>query len=197
MELCWYSKKRRVENNLACIVLLICAVFMLRYLVFNGVVRMVISGEIDSFIVLILWAWQLVFVFWMVNAGVLIHLVFTDRAYDAMEEGVCVRNLKKVWKYFWDEISEIAVCDVHHATRSYAHDKVIRIVIGQEKNGPMNPKCSCNIVNGVEHWREASYSLRHCRKIILIEYSEERLKHIEEVYKRKIKDYRTKCWNLY
>ena len=41
------------------------------------------------------------------------------------------------------------------------------------------------------------YSFIHCRNIILIEYSEEKLNLIQCVYKKEIKDYKTDRWNKY
>ena len=41
------------------------------------------------------------------------------------------------------------------------------------------------------------YSFVHYKKVILIEYSEERLNQMKEVYKNEIKDYRTDSWYKY
>lgn len=135
---------------------------------------------------------------WFLKLSGFSYLIFTSRAYQVTEEFFVLKNFKKkVFQYSWKEIPEISVCDVHHATKSYAHDKVIRVVLGTEKNGPTNPKCSRHVGTGLERWRDYSYSLKYYKKIILIEYSEERLNQIQEVYKKEIKDYRTNRWNKY
>lgn len=182
---CWYSKKTRVICSLCCILFLVCATIILIGL----------SG-CSTVSVWILWGWLAAF--GLIALAIWNCLIFLARSYQVTEKVFELKNFKKkVLQYSWEEISEISVCDVHHATKSYVHDKVIRVVLAPEKNGPTNPKCSRHVGTGLERWRDYSYSLKNYRKIILIEYSEERLNQIQEVYKKEIKDYRTKRWNQY
>ena len=92
--------------------------------------------------------------------------------------------------YMWDEVDEISVCDVYHSNSfSGIYTLVIRIVIGEEPNGPRNPKCKKNMF-GYEKWRKNIYTYRHMNNIILLEYSEEKYLEIKNISGKEIKDYR-------
>ena len=183
MNKCWYSKKQRITGYMCCVLFLVCAV---------------ITGyAIPIFRILPFYFFcDCLITIWLVKATVFYYLVLLSRSYEVTEEGFFLRNLKKIVKYSWDEITEISICDVNHASRSSAHDKIIRIAIGKEKNGPANLNVPYSS-GGLERWRKLSYSLRHYKKIIMIEYSEERLLQIQKVYKREVQDYRTERWNQY
>lgn len=187
MGTCYYSRRRL--NNFCCIGLMVYALFAAGIDIYWNIVDLRKTGV--EFVDIGLWLIS----FCLIKASVFYYLIFSSRAYKVMEKGIFIRNFKrKVIEYSWDEISEISICDVHHASKSLYHEKVIRVVIGNEKNGPSNLKCPCNLLNGRERWRNASYGLRHYKKIILIEYSEERLNQIQTVSKKEIKDYRTRAW---
>ena len=125
------------------------------------------------------------------------NLIYVSRLYKATVENFSLQNFKKKTVYSWDEISGISICDVHNAAKGHSHEKVIRVVCGSEKNGPTNPKCSRNFNGRLERWRQLMYSFVHYKKVILIEYSEERSNQMKEVYKNEIKDYRTDSWYKY
>ncbi len=183
MNKCWYSKRKKATWYFSCIICLLYAV--------------ITGAAIKSFRNLPFYFFcDCLITIWLVKAAIFYYLVLLSRSYQATEEGFFLRNFKRIVRYSWDEVSEISVCDVHHASRGMAHDKIIRVVIGKEKNGPTNSKAPRSI-GGLERWRKASYSLRHYKKIIMIEYSEERFLQIQNVYKKEIQDYRTERWNQY
>lgn len=188
MEPCYYSRKNRMTVNCGCVVLVIFAIYIAGvdiYFILNSSQKDIAFWDLGYWLLSLL----------LIKASCFYYLVFSSRSYKFTKEGILIRNIrKKILRYSWDEISEVSVCDVHHASKSLYHEKVIRVVIGNEENGPSNPKCSRNLLNGRERWRNASYGLRHYKKVILIEYNEERLNHIQTVSKKEIKDYRTKAW---
>lgn len=82
----------------------------------------------------------------------------------------------------WSEISEIGICNIHYNHRNpVTYMVAIRIVIGEEKNGPSK---------GYGPWAESYYSARHFRTIVSILHSDERLKEFEDVCPLEIIDYR-------
>ena len=168
----------------------------------RGIVSFIISFLIAIYFLFILpeatlWYEYLILsiiIIFLLYLGILTYLVYSSRSYKIQEGELIVQDFyKRVVTYPMDKIAEISVCDIHHEKYGL-YEKVIRIAIDSEKNGPTNPKCSRHLISTLEHWRGLRYSFIHYKKIILIEYTDERLAYIYQAYKREIKDYRTKAW---
>ncbi len=110
-----------------------------------------------------------------------------SRRFRLDEDGITIEYLKKFTvKYPWSTASHICVCDVNHVAKTDdSFDIVIRITIGSERRGPFS-EGYLSQSNKFEPWRKMEYNAIHYRKIILIEYTETRLKEIAQVSKRKI-----------
>lgn len=116
-----------------------------------------------------------------------------SREYSVSSEGITIRYLRKweVW-YPWASVDNIAICGVNHAAKDWTvYDIVIRIVIGTEKNGPFSNNQKFTL-SGHERWRSFEYGLFHFQKIVIIDYSQERLKKLYELNMKPIIDCRTK-----
>ena len=194
MNKCWHSKKIRRTNGVGCIFSILFSALIIG--VFLSIDDKTVFFETPLLFVNWIMAFSLAALY--LGASFFLYLIYISREYCVAEEYLLLQNFKnKVHKYLWEEVSEISICDIHHASKGYLHEKVIRIVIGEERNGPTNPKCPRKMGSSLERWRSASYSFIHCRNIILIEYSEEKLNQIQCVYKKEIKDYKTDRWNKY
>ena len=186
MNKCWFSKNKR---NTA----IFCSIFF----AILAIIQLGLFSEDYMEINLINLFKRLLVCAILLSLSFFGYLVYVSRLYQATVEKFSLQNFKKKIMYSWDEISEISICDVHNAAKGHSHEKVIRVVIGYEKNGPTNYKCPRNFSGRLERWRGLMYSFLHYKKIILIEYSEERLNQIKEVCGKEIKDYRTNSWYKY
>lgn len=186
MELCWSSKKKVLERNVACLWFCILGMII--------IIDTILANSVDlskghfSAIEAINIMVAIAFI-----VGAVFYYMIESRAYKVDIEGITLCYLKKIYvKHLWDDISEISVCDVHHATKGPAFDMIIRVVIGDEKNGPSNQRCSINPFSGREHWRSDVYDLKHFRQVVTIEYEKQRLQQIKQMSNKEIKDYRTR-----
>lgn len=83
--------------------------------------------------------------------------------------------------YSWEDIQSICVCDIDHAAKDYnVFTVVIRLVHGEEKNGPFSENQQLDL-SGLERWRSYEYNILHRKNVIIVEYSDERLKEIEDL----------------
>lgn len=124
--------------------------------------------------------------FFVCGFGIFLYAI-DSRRYRLDEDGITIDYLKKFTvKYPWSIVSHICVCDVNHAMKTDDRfDIVIRIAIGSERKGPFS-EGYLSWSNKYEPWRKMEYNAIHYRKIILIEYTETRLKEITQVSKREI-----------
>lgn len=120
-----------------------------------------------------------------------IETLLGDSTYKVDESGITYCYIPKREKtYTWDKIDEISVCDVGQIEcDSKSFYFVIRIVIGEETDGPKNQKCKRDIMNN-EVWRKSSYQRKNRDKIIMIDYTEEKYLEIKNASGKEIKDYR-------
>jgi len=108
-------------------------------------------------------------------------LLWKHRKYELHEEYISVAYFTKLPKLIpWENISEVAVCRVHFSTRG-GWDTVIRIVVGHEKCGPRE---------GYGPWSYQRYSLLHQNRIIIIDYTETKMKELADICPLPIRDYR-------
>lgn len=83
--------------------------------------------------------------------------------------------------YSWEDIQSICVCDIDHAAKDRnVFTVVIRLEHGEEKNGPFSRSQPLDL-SGLERWRSYGYNFLHRKNIIIVEYSDERLKEIEDL----------------
>ena len=110
-----------------------------------------------------------------------LYLLWQHRKYALSQEGITVAYIPK-WKRLipWSSVSEISVCNVHYRTKQ-GWETVIRIAVGQEAEGPSY---------GDGKWSAERYSMKHHRRIILVDYSDAKLEEFRSICPFPIPDYR-------
>lgn len=191
MELCYNRKKDIWVNRVGIIVFSLVALVAIlsAILVWRNLIC-IHQNKID-----ILWPEMILFLSTAIVAMIwaISSYCLYSREYSVDSKGIKIKILKKhILQYSWDDVSEISICDINLATKSLAYDMAIRIVIGDEKNGPSNPRCTRSVINGIEHWRDQSYEIKHLRQVISVIYSDDRFREIKLLSGKEIKDYRTR-----
>lgn len=128
-------------------------------------------------------------------AGLLIaYAVFLytidSREYEIDSEGIVLRYAKLYRKrYAWNEITEISICDIHHAPKNRdSFDIAIRILVGTEDK---SRESLASILSGIDNWRSYEYEVKNFQKIIILDYSRSRVEKIREASRKEVKDYLT------
>ena len=107
-----------------------------------------------------------------------------SRKYELSPDGITlVYPFHYTTKYSWEEIGEVAICHMHFSTRSRdaQYQTFIRIVVGEEKNGPSK---------GYGVWADSLYSTTHFLQVINIVFTEEHHAEFQSTCPFEIKDYR-------
>ena len=183
MEKCFYRKTSKVTNTLpACLYFLLgitgtlSSVFLLLYSV-------VTTADLIAVIILLFLSMPMLFL------GTYCYFV-TSCSYRINDSGITLSYLfnRVRVSYSWKDISSILLCDIDHSNRNADRYRlVIRICVGTD---PYGPNCKRNtfvsMLSGREYWRDGYTMYRHPRKIILLDYSPERIMAIEAVARNKV-----------
>lgn len=124
--------------------------------------------------------------------GIFFYIVQT-REFSIDPLGITVVYLGRYQKrYLWTEIESISVCDVDHAAKDKdVFDIVIRLVARKETQRQARKAQGLSLA-GYERWRDGWYSFIRFRKIILLDYTEDRYRLIRSNSKKEIADRVTK-----
>lgn len=182
MEKCFFRKTSLVNNHLtAClpIFLGITGVFLSVFLFGYSVIT---TADLIANIILLSLAITILIL------GAYCYFV-TSCSYSISTSGITLFyffNQVQV-SYSWEEISSILVCDIDHSNRcADLYRVVIRICVGTD---PCDPHCKkdtfLSMLSGREYWRDGSSMYRYPTKLILLDYSPERVLSIEEVAGKK------------
>lgn len=183
MKRCW---KKRIFATMFLIIISLIYVFLLLWILTFLIKYFVEIGVCSIFAI------ALIAIFGLSVTECTLDVLQKNQKYAVNENGICIESLlRKRRTYRWDEVGEISVCDVYHAREQSIYHFVIRIVIGEEPEGPRNPNCKRNLF-GYEKWRKAGYGRYRMNRILLIEYSEEKYIEIAKMSNMEIRDYRRK-----
>ena len=130
------------------------------------------------------YVWLFIFVisfYLLVFTMFAVWLIWKLRKYRLDKDGITVAYFQAFpRKIPWDAVSEVAVCRVHYSTRS-GWETAIRVVVWAEYGGPSK---------GDGPWSYEQYSLFNHRRIIIINYTEEKLQEFIDLCPLTVVDYR-------
>ena len=197
MELCFYSKKRKMKTyallgGSAALGLVFFSAFV--YAVF-AIVHETLNAKhaiAAAFYVVLGLApvgglvASSVAMFWL---GIKNYWIYS-RKYHVHQNGLTVAYCNGTTvAYPWENIADVCVCDVNH-NYGGGFDMVIRFGTCTEANGPLTSRGQFGI-DGYDKWRNEWYLFSHYKEVIYVEYSPQRLATISGVYP-KIRDRRTR-----
>ena len=109
------------------------------------------------------------------------------REYSVSESGIAIFYFRRFKvEHPWSQIGQISVCDINYAAKAdNVFDIVIRVVVGEEKDGPASNLASIPYGRHIK-WRQMEYNMMHFKTIINIEYTRERLEEIQTASKKSV-----------
>lgn len=127
----------------------------------------------------------------MIAMGLFSHLYLT-REYAADARGITLRFLGRFTiTHPWERVTSIVLCDTGGNLHARPFPIVIRIAACEEKCGPFAMPRAYDLLGGMDKWRTDGYALRRMRRIICIDYTEDRLHEIAEASGMEIRE----CWS--
>jgi len=172
----FFSKRHTISQYAVIIVFPLCAL-----LVFGSGLYVLISEPItqDSWVIFSL---SLLIGFAILLIGLVLYII-TYRYYQIDADGVYVQYAKK-WTVFypWEKVEQVCVCKlIRSTTTKDSYNEVIWLVLGPVRYAPPD----------LHHRYDISgYATLNWKKILIIEYSLERLEELKKYYLSEIKDYR-------
>lgn len=111
-----------------------------------------------------------------------LFVLFLNRKYIVNEKGITIQytDRKRVF-YSWETIQSVCICITHRSGTGTTQDTVILCT-----TRPADRLISAEVRLHTS-WE---YDFFHCNSIILIEYSEDRMKEFSSYYRKSIQDYR-------
>ena len=152
MGYCWARSK--AEGKLLSMISLIMLMF-----VFFGTISGVFRRN---------WAYAIVpglcflpaFRFWFV----------ASRKYRIRDDGLTVSYPFGITKFYpWDQFTDVGLCWVHPSAGANTSSLAIRCVIGGEQFGPRQAS------SAREDWAARFYEIRHCKKIVSVYHTPDRM----------------------
>lgn len=110
----------------------------------------------------------------------ILYIVWLGSEYELCEFGIQMHYTRRMTRLIpWDSVSQIYVCEAHRGADK--RDHVIWCTVGNTKYTQPNMP-----------WYSDSFEFEfmHCRSVITVEFSEERLKAFKQYFKKDIPDYR-------
>ncbi len=109
----------------------------------------------------------------------------TARRYQLNPNGVLVQYPFRIKHYiYWEQFAEISLCKIHYASASNSHILAIRCVIGTEKCSPRQ----ATVARG--RWSTPEYEVFHCRHILSVYYTTDRIAEFHRFCPHHLSDYR-------
>lgn len=109
----------------------------------------------------------------------------TARRYRIDRSGLLIQYPFQIKMHIpWEQFSEIALCKIHYASATNHHILAIRCVVGNEKRGPKQA------VVAKERWATPEYEILHCKNVISIYYTLDRISEFHSFCPHPIVDYR-------
>lgn len=113
-----------------------------------------------------------------------------SRKYSVSESGLQIKYFTgHTHFYSWSDVADLCLCDVNQ-NYGGGFDLVIRLGMTSEKAGPLH-STKVDFFNGYDKWRQENYIWKHYKDVIYLEYTKDRLSHIQKISGLNVVDRRT------